>query len=44
MYLSTFCLTKLDFQDAWHSISTVDPLADSDEEDPGEHTRREYSV
>lgn len=39
-----FCLTKCYFQDAWHSISTVDPLADSDEEGPGEQIRREYSA
>lgn len=29
--------------EAWHSIMTTDPLADSDEEPHDEHARRDYS-
>jgi hypothetical protein len=28
--------------DAWHNIMTSDPLIDSDEESPDEHTRLDY--
>lgn len=29
--------------DAWHMVTTSDPLLDSDDEDPDEHVRLDYS-
>jgi hypothetical protein len=30
--------------EAWHIATTTDPLADSDEENPNQHVRHDYSV
>jgi hypothetical protein len=37
------CLLLNVYVDAWHNVMTADPLADSDEENPDEHVRLDYS-
>lgn len=32
----------LPFTDAWHLVSTTDPLADSDDDNADEHVRLDY--
>ena len=36
-------LTLTRAEDAWHVVSTIDPLVESDEENADEHVRRDYS-
>ena len=30
--------------EAWHIVTTTDPLVDSDEENPNQHVRHDYSA